>query len=396
MTYVRLLAAVLAVGLLVLVPVRNPAPAAAQSGCFLSPPASDANPAALVAADNTFGFRLLAATGGEKNTFLSPVSAALALHMALGGAGGATAASMQRALSLPRITRTTLAAEDEALLDRLDVAGGLTLGDSVWVRAHVPIQPSFRSWVQALGTVRSFRGTSPAALNNWIDCATRGTIPGFIRSIPRSTLVYLLNAVYFHGIWARVFDPKVTRLHRFTTAAGTAIQVPMMAQLSLFPYTQGPGYQAVRLPYTGGRLSMVVILPRSPEFVRSLTAARFNRIVGAMRMRAGSLLLPRFSVRIDRDLKGPLTALGMGNAFTDRADFSRLCLQRCDLSDVRQGTYLSINEHGTVASAITSAGVSAVAIPAATFRMTVDRPFLLAIQDSGTGSILFVGSIGNP
>lgn len=380
--------------------VGMPAQTTAQSArtaCRGNLPASGADPAALVAADNAFGFRLLHAVADADNTVLSPVSASLALDMALGGARGTTAKAMRRALSLPPMDRTVLAAKDDALLSRLATAGGLTLANSVWARAGIPLQPSYRTWVRHLGSLHTMHiATGAAAMNRWSACATHGTIPTPLRTIPRSTLVYLLNAVYFHGIWAHTFNPTLTRPHRFVTAAGGTIQVPMMAQDGFLPYTHGPGYQAIRLPYTGGRVSMTIVLPHTASFLHGLTAARFARIAAAMRPQAGALQMPRFSLHADRSLAAPLGALGMRVAFGSSADFSGMCRQRCDLTDVRQGTYLAVNEHGTVASALTSVGVGAVAIPATTFRMTVDRPFLLAIQDSGTGAILFLGSIGRP
>jgi serpin B len=88
--------------------------------------------------------------------------------------------------------------------------------------------------------------------------------------------------------------------------------------------------------------------------------------------------------------------MGMGTAFTSRANFSGMCIGPCRLSQARQKTFLNADENGTTAAAATSIGVSPTATQQTTFTMVVDRPFLLSIQDASTGSILFFGAVNQP
>lgn len=171
----------------------------------------------------------------------------------------------------------------------------------------------------------------------------------------------------------------------------------MMHQTNDFPYYQGSGFQLIQIPYKVERFSMLVLEPTHgslQSFVPELSAAKWRSWTGHLAVKYGALALPRFSLSNQYVLNHPLGTLGMGNAFSSRADFSGLCTQPCKLSDVRHKTYLAVTERGTTAAAVTSVGVTDTVAPQ--FSVVVDRPFFLAIQDSQTGAILFLGAVGKP
>jgi serine protease inhibitor len=353
-----------------------------------------------------FGLRLARALapGHGPNLFLSPASASLALAMAAAGAAGDTRAAMLDALGL--------AAPEDAAAALLPLTGrdGATveIANALWARRGLELDPDYAGTIARV--FRAEAGTldfgSPAAartINEWVARATHGRIGQVVDSLPAGTVLCLVNATYFHGDWARPFDPRETREGRFRRAGAADTRVPLMGRTGTFEYGEGPDFQAVALPYEGGALRMLVVLPRSVLAPAGLAALldRFQEVGAALSpARKGSLSLPRFTIADDLSLAGPLAGLGMGPAFRPGADFSRLspdCGRQCAISEVVQRTRLEVDERGTTAAAATAAVmVMSLRHDAAPFQMVVDRPFVLAIQAAESGELLFLGLIGDP
>jgi serpin B len=353
-----------------------------------------------------FGLRLaraLAPAHGP-NLFLSPASASLALAMAAAGAAGDTRAAMLDALGL--------AAPEDAATALLPLAGlaGATveIANALWARRGLELDPAYADTIAGVfqaeaGTLDFGSPAAAAAINEWVARATHGRIGQVVASLPAGTVLCLVNATYFHGDWARPFDPRDTREAAFRRAGAPPTRVPLMARTGTFEYGEGPGFQAVALPYQGGALRMLVVLPAAVLAAPDLAALldRFEEVGAALApSRNGSLRLPRFTIADDLSLAGPLVDLGMAPAFQPGADFSRLspdCGRQCAISEVVQRTRLEVDERGTTAAAATAAVmVLSLRHEAAPFEMVVDRPFVLAIQAVGTGDLLFLGLIGDP
>jgi serpin B len=216
--------------------------------------------------------------------------------------------------------------------------------------------------------------------------------------------VILANAIYFKGKWDRPFDKQATKDHAFNVLpGGTPKPVPMMWQHGRFNYQQGDGFQAVRLPYAGEHLQMYLFLPdtnSSPtKLLADLNANTWrDKILPKFQDKKGTLALPRFKLDYDVILNDPLKALGMRQAFSNRADFSAMADEPLFVSEVKQKSFVEVNEEGTEAAAVTTVTMLAGAVqrPAKPFEMIVDRPFLFVIGDDQTKSILFMGVIYDP
>ena len=189
----------------------------------------------------------------------------------------------------------------------------------------------------------------------------------------------------------------------FHQAGGVEKQVPMMRQRRHFDYQQGDDFQAVRLPYAGGRLDMVVFLPAtnsSPaKLIAGLNSETWrNKILPQFKNHEGIVALPRFKIEYEVGLNDSLKALGMKKAFTLVADFSALADEPLFVSEVKQKSFVDVNEEGTEAAAVTTVvvGNSLAMRPVEPFEMIVDRPFVFVIEDSETQSILFMGTIFDP
>jgi serpin B len=157
--------------------------------------------------------------------------------------------------------------------------------------------------------------------------------------------------------------------------------------------------QAVELPYAGGELSMVVLVPAEGAFVpyaEGLEAEELASFLDELRPAQVRLELPRFSYGAGFKLKNALVELGMVDAFDVSADFSGMDGTReLFIDDVHHKTFISVDEVGTEAAA-----ASAVVVKRKGFSLVqevaVNRPFLYLIRDVETGAILFLGHVVNP
>jgi serpin B len=132
-----------------------------------------------------------------------------------------------------------------------------------------------------------------------------------------------------------------------------------------------------------------------------LTADEWNRMLGMFGNREGDIALPRFKLEYSKSLADVLKAMGMDLAFSPgQADFTGMGGQPGEvyIGDVLHKTFVEVNEEGTEAAAVTAVKMLATAMPQRQdrFSMVVDRPFFCAIQDSETGTVLFMGGIREP
>jgi serpin B len=170
-----------------------------------------------------------------------------------------------------------------------------------------------------------------------------------------------------------------------------------------FRRIQAAGWTAVELPYRGGRLAMVALLPPASAGGGCAlpSADALDTMTGALSQGSGSVAggtsvgLPKINLSTKADLKSLLGGLGMSIAFTPGADFSGLSAEACCIGLVEHAATLQVGEKGTVASAATAVGMSptdAEAPPQVLF----DRPYLLLVTDTRTGEPLFLARVANP
>jgi serpin B len=174
-----------------------------------------------------------------------------------------------------------------------------------------------------------------------------------------------------------------------------------MYQKHPFKYRAVDNLQILELPYVGNRLSMVVLLPKEVDGLRSLeeklTETNLEKWTSALREQEVEVYLPKFTMTSEFSLKDVLQAMGITSAFdAGKADFSGMDgKQDLHLSAVLHKAYVDVNEEGTEAAAATG-----VLIEEAMIRVTpifrADHPFLFLIRDNKTGSILFMGRVVNP
>jgi len=371
----------------------------------------------LAAANNGFAFKLLqqlARGQPAANIFISPYSAAAVLQMVGSGAAGQTKTEMQQVLGTVGMSSDAVGVANQEIartLNNFNTNVVLTTANAIWYRQGEPVKPEFLSLNQRYfgSTVESLNFADPHSvevINAWANEKTKGKISRIADGMidPEYTRLFLANAVYFKGKWSDPFKQEDTKDRPFHLRGGGQPNIPMMTQSKTFTYRHGTGYQAVRLPYEGENLAMYVFLPdtnSSPEKLLGIMSGdRWQRVTKpGFNQKDGLLVLPKFKLEYSVELNQPLKAMGMKTAFDSvKADFSGIAPQ-IFISKARQKTFVEVKEEGTEAVAVTGFGTLSEGFempPPDPFRMIVDRPFLFLIEDSQTGTILFMGLIFDP
>ena len=290
-----------------------------------------------------------------------------------------------------------------ALLD-LDNTTRIGIANSIWLKQGFSVYDDFLNVNKKMydARVQELDFASPKAkdiINQWCADKTNNCIKEVIQEIPEQVRLYLLNALYFKGIWKSQFKKSNTKQEVFNNADGSKSEVPMMnLSTKLFNYTQNDYFSIAELPYGNEAFSMVVFLPAEgktlDESLPKLTSDNWNEWSGKLSSNTLNIKLPRFEIRYDKDLIADMEALGMKEAFDDKADFSKMSMFDLAVGILEQFTYVNVNEEGTEAAAVTVGGmVESAPAPPSVYNFYVDRPFVFMIKEKSTGAILFMGKV---
>jgi serine protease inhibitor len=365
---------------------------------------------AVVGASNQFAFALLgrvnAAQPGD-NLFISPLGVSMALGMTMNGTAGETMSEMRGMLGFGSLPLDEVNASYRSLIELLRGLDGrvdFRIANAIWYDDPFPVEQPFVNVTRTFfdARVEALPFADPATLqtiNDWVSTATAGKIEEILDAIPPDAVMYLLNAIYFKGDWTTQFDPELTAPQPFAGQGGPTT-VPLMHVTDSVRYAEVGGAQLIELPYGGGAFAMSIVLPPHGEdidaFVDGFTTARWNALHAAAERTEVMIWLPKFTLEQKYTLNDALQALGMRLAFGG-GDFTPMAGSLghdLAVSEVKHKTFVDVHEEGTEAAAVTSVEIIRVCacgpLPTA-FR--ADRPFLFAIRERASGTILFVGKV---
>jgi serpin B len=362
-----------------------------------------------VSQDNDFAFDLLKKTissSGETNVFVSPLSVSIALGMAWNGANGATKTEMETAMKMSGMSVADINGYYQIMqstLPGIDPLTKLSIANSLWYKTGFSVKPDFlkvnsdyfNAYIKELDFSQAW---AVDTINNWCSKETNKLIPTIINQIPSNAVMYLMNAVYFKGIWSKQFDKTKTTELTFTNETGNQMNVNMMSMKDTFAYAQTDIAQYLEIPYGNKAFSMTVILPAdnitTNDVLNTLTADNWSVALNSLTEQQVTVYLPRFKVTNSFNLNQELQDMGMKLAFTDAADFSNIAAVPLKISYVIHNTYCTVDEEGTEAAAVTSIGIvtSAERQP---IIFNVNKPFVFVIREKSTGVILFIGKMGS-
>jgi serpin B len=384
-------------------------------------------------------FRKLDGTSQSGNFAISPYSVESALALAYAGAAGETRTEMARVLGFPEDDRPLQAAfasmrgsmdriaSESARLEKLrekwEGPGDVIewhAANRLFGQQGSDLRSSFLKLLEdGYGApfeavdFKNHADQERRRINVWLEDQTEKKIRELIpeSGITPATRLVLVNALYLKAPWASPFTESETVILPFNPARSEPEGVPTMRETKNLGYLKGSDYTAVTIPYQGGGLQFLILLPDDRQGLRrlinELTPASLRACANIDESHLVDLYLPKF--RLDGstvNLGKSLQDLGMKTAFDlpkGSANFDSASPRRPDdyfaISGVFHKTFVMINEHGTEAAAATAIAMASFGIemnPPKPIEVHVNHPFLFAIQHRDSGICLFLGSVGDP
>jgi serpin B len=238
-------------------------------------------------------------------------------------------------------------------------------------------------------------------VNAWASSNTNGKIPRILDRIDPQIVMLLMNAIYFKGDWRAAFKTSETSSQPFRSLRGVDVPVQMMHRKGGFRSGRISNATVAELPYGGDAYVMTILLPDENinvnTFVSSLTPATWQQATANLHDADVDVYLPKFKLAWEDTLNDELKRLGMRQAFIpDGAQFTRISRTMGNalyIDFVKQKAYVDVNEEGTEAAAVTVVGVGVTSAPVP---VRIDRPFVFAIRERLSGTVLFLGKIVEP
>ena len=382
-----------------------------------SPDVTDEQVADLVRGNNGFAFEMYHEQAGTGNMVFSPYSISLAFSLAYAGARGETEAQMAQTLNfLPQEGQhPAFNGLDQRVSgsEREDGGSGtpfeLNVANAVWGQQGYPFEGAYlntlaRYYGAGLRTLDFRRAESAAGeINGWVARETENRIKDLVPpdAVRPETRLALVNAIYFNASWSYKFEESATKDGPFTLPDGGKETVPMMRQAWQFPYVEGDDYQAVRLPYEGDAADMLIILPEEGRFQQveqRLNGALLEEMNGKLTESRVRLTMPRFDFETDLKLVDLMKGMGMPLPFDPyEADLGGITKkERLYIYEALHKATITVDEKGTEAAAATAILAMPSSGGGGPKTMTLNRPFVFAVQDRETGAILFLGRVTDP
>jgi len=373
-------------------------------------------PVKIVASVNTlFALDLYGQLKGQPgNLFFSPYSISTALAMTYAGARGETDRQMAATLHFPlgqQIAHEGFGALHAAIESAQGEGVQMRIANSLWPQKGYVFLPDYTALIgknyHSPITPVDYENAPEEArktINAWVEQKTDQKIKDLIApgALTPDFRLVLVNAIYFKGKWADQFDARRTQPMEFHLDANRKKSVPMMQRRGDYGFRETEDTQILELPYDGDRLSMVVLLPKDVNGLAALEEKLTRDNVAAwlskLPKEEATVFLPKFKITWGAfDLKGPLQALGMKDAFVEKvADFSGMDGTRnLFIGFVLHKAFVEVNEEGTEAAAATGIGMTTTSVRKS-YVFRADHPFVFLIRDRQTDSILFMGRVTDP
>ncbi len=287
---------------------------------------------------------------------------------------------------------------------------------SLWLADGLPYRAATLDRLAKHHYAQSYQGVmgSPAldaALHDWLNANTGGLLTEQVSglSFDPATVLGLATTVYYQSKWDTSFFKGATADRTFHAASGD-VTVPFMNQTTMMgTYCRGDGFGATRKGLSQGAMWLILpdegvtpddLLARGEIFTlvaqTDLTAWENRQTVQI------KLSMPRFDVTADLDLTAGLSALGLGELFSEAtADFSPITddaalADELYLSQAQHAARVKVDEEGCEAAAFTLLVATATGgFISEPISFVLDRPFIFVIT-SDTGAPLFAGVVEQP
>lgn len=367
-------------------------------------------PEEALSGQRNFSFDLffqMAESEGYDNLFISPYSIHTALHLTAVGASGETREEMEDVLGLEGEGSKERASELKDWLEGSSDENEISIANSMFLRENIPFKDSFVE--DGEGYFDAELDEMPETgepINEWVEENTEGKIEELIDPGPIDplTIAYLVNAIYFQGVWETEFDEEDT--YPGTFYGEQEVDVDMMKNQANYSYHTAEDFKAVTLEYEGGYYHFNAFVPDRDssleEFYQRFDLEKYDEALQEMEKDEIQIHMPKFTLEEDYDLIGHLEGLGMEEAFkSSEADFSEMVnLEELGdnvfIEEVSHGSFIEVDEEGTEAAGATAVGFGRESAGPRIPVIELDRPFFFTIEDPETGAILFQGHLEDP
>lgn len=344
----------------------------------------------------------------DENVLISPLSIQLALAMTANGADGNTKAEMEALLG-GEISLEDLNEYLYSYVNNLPSAEKykLQIANSIWFRddeGRLQVEKGFlqknADYYGAQAYKAVFDDQTLKDINNWVKDHTDGMIDSILDQIDEDAVMYLINALVFDAEWQHVYDKSDVYKGKFTNIGGTEKQVDMMHSEETV-YLQDENAIGFMKPYSGSKYNFAVLLPNEGvdiyEYIAGLTGESLMETLSTPQLGMVMATLPKFSYEYELTMNDVLKELGMPSAFSgDTADFSKMAPSsrgNIYIGDVLHKTFISVDELGTKAGAVTKVQMNDESAPMSEWVVTLNRPFVYMIIDNKTNLPVFIGTV---
>lgn len=366
----------------------------------------------VVASSNSFGIdifkQVVSNSPDGENVFISPLSVSMALSMLYNGAGSSTKDELKEGLGYVGLSDEEVNTANRDLIKALidsDPKVVMQVANSIWYKKTFQVEQAFldvnKNYLSADVRSATFDLATKDVINSWVSEKTHEKIKTIVDQIPAEAVMYLINAIYFKGVWKYKFDPKDTKPMDFYYADGSVGKVNFMAQETALDYFQNDLFTAVDLPYGKGNYNMMVLVPKYgktyEDIVLAMNQQNWSTWTNSLhQMNAVKVYLPKFKFSYKKELNNDLAALGMPTMFTDAADLSGINKTApLAVSKVMHKSFVEVNEEGTEAAAVTSVEIVLTSV-GPMVELRADKPFVFIIHERSSKAFLFMGVMNDP
>jgi len=341
----------------------------------------------------------------DQNSLVSPLSVQLALAMTANGADAETLSQLEAVLG----GEIPLAGLNEYLYSYVEnlpseEKAKLNIANSIWFRDGLAIEENFlqtnADYYDAAAYKSAFDQQTVKDINTWVEENTHGMIDKILEEIAADAIMYLINAIAFEAEWENEYPKENIYQDEFTAQDGSKQMVDFMRSTE-FKYLDDGQATGFIKPYANGDYSFVALLPNEgttlQEYIDGLTGQQFLETVNSGTETSVTAILPKFSYDYTVQMNDALKEMGMPAAFSGQeADFSKLgsCPDgNIYIGEVLHKTFISVDELGTKAGAVTKVEMRVTGAPIETTTVKLDRPFVYAIMDNATNLPIFIGTV---
>ncbi len=364
---------------------------------------------------SNFADKLDAQMPKNKNYMFSPISIKMALSLAANGASGETQEQILNALGLSSLDEFNSISKD--LIQRYSQTDilSLNIANSIWMNKDKTSQ-NFSNNFKSLATeyynadVKSVNNSNAVKeINSWVSDKTNGKIPSIVQSAD-DFWAMLVNAIYFKGAWADEFNEGATKPDTFTDADGKEFTTDFMNKTKWFPYAKTKSVQIIELPYKNRvdkvsedgeylgtdryddlDVSMYLVMADENINVESELSSVIEN--NAFKSTYIKMSMPKFKIEYSTSLNEMLMNMDITTAFDSaKADFTKMFDKgNMWFTNVLHKTYISVDEKGTEAAAVTAIHMAGSALPPEPIELKFNKPFYFIIRDNTSGETLFMG-----